>query len=76
MLRCSRRHGSPDRAARLADYRGAVLAYRQVATVPCSQGLNDHADRLADRAQLCQRRVLRLHRPEHPQTIGAVIGEC
>ena len=61
-LRRSRGHGSPVRAARLADYRGAVLANRQVATALRSQGLNEHADRFAYRAQLCQRRLLRMQR--------------
>jgi hypothetical protein len=51
-----------DQATRLQEYADAVLANRQVATVLRSQGLNDDADRFAYRAQLCQRRVLRLQR--------------
>jgi hypothetical protein len=48
-----------DSATRVREYADAVLAYRQVATVLRSQGLNEHADRFAYRAQLCQRVVLR-----------------
>jgi uncharacterized protein YjbI with pentapeptide repeats len=56
-------NGKPkDKATRLREYANAVLANRQVATVLRSQGLNEHADRFAYRAQLCQRRVLRLQR--------------
>jgi hypothetical protein len=51
-----------DKATRLRDYGDAVLANRQVATVLRGQGLNEHADRFAYRAQLCQRRLLRLQR--------------
>jgi uncharacterized protein YjbI with pentapeptide repeats len=46
-------------ALRLEEYADAVLASRQVATVLRSQGLNEHADRFAYRAQLLQRQVLR-----------------
>jgi hypothetical protein len=45
---------------RLSEYRDAVLANRQVATLLRSQGLNEPADRFAYRAQVLQRRVLRL----------------
>ncbi|HEV2460875.1 MAG TPA: pentapeptide repeat-containing protein, partial [Ktedonobacterales bacterium] len=56
-------HGKrKNKATRLHDYADAVLAYRQVATVLRSQGLNEHADRFAYRAQLLQRRLLRLQR--------------
>ena len=47
---------------RMNQYAEAVLANRQVATVLRSQGVNEHADRFAYHAQLCQRRVLRLQR--------------
>jgi len=51
--------GKPkDAEARLREYGEAVVANRQVATVLRSQGLNEHADRFAYRAQLCQRAVL------------------
>lgn len=54
------RKGKPkDAEARLREYGEAVVANRQVATVLRSQGLNEHADRFAYRAQLCQRAVLR-----------------
>jgi hypothetical protein len=48
-----------DSETRLREYADAVLASRQVATVLRSQGLNEHADRFAYRAQLLQRQVLR-----------------
>jgi uncharacterized protein YjbI with pentapeptide repeats len=41
-------------------YRDAVRANRQLATVLRTQGLNDDADKFAYRAQVLQRRVLRL----------------
>jgi len=47
---------------RVWEYTKAVFANRQVATVLRSQGLNEHADRFAYRAQLCQRVVLRRQR--------------
>jgi uncharacterized protein YjbI with pentapeptide repeats len=43
-------------------YQVAVQAYRQVAVVLREQGLNEHADRFAYRAQVLQRRVLRQQR--------------
>ncbi len=51
-----------DNAKRLADYQNGVVAYRQVATVLHSQGLNEPADRFAYRAQFLQREVLRRQR--------------
>jgi Pentapeptide repeats (8 copies) len=51
-----------EQTTRLQDYADAVLANRQVATVLRSQGLNEHADRFAYRAQVLQRTVLRRHR--------------
>jgi uncharacterized protein YjbI with pentapeptide repeats len=48
------------RVARLNLYRDAVRGNRQLATVLRTQGLNDDADKFAYRAQLLQRRVLRL----------------
>jgi hypothetical protein len=52
--------GKPkDRATRLRHFENAVLANRQVATLLRSQGLNEHADRFAYRAQILQRAVLR-----------------
>lgn len=53
---------SKDKATKLRDHADAVLANRQVSTVLRSQGLNEHADRFAYRAQLCQRRLLCLQR--------------
>jgi len=51
--------GEPkDKATRLQDFQDAVLANRQVATLLRSQGLNEHADRFAYRAQLLQQQVL------------------
>jgi hypothetical protein len=58
-----------DRATRLREYTDAVLANRQVATLLRSQGLNEHADRFAFRAQLLQRQVLRRQR-----RLGAALG--
>jgi uncharacterized protein YjbI with pentapeptide repeats len=46
----------------LIEYQDAVMANRQVATALRAQGLNEHADRFAYRAQLCQRVVLRRQR--------------
>ena len=55
--------GAPkDRQTRLADYAVAVRAYRQLALALRAQGLNEHADRFAYRAQLMQRVVLRRQR--------------
>jgi uncharacterized protein YjbI with pentapeptide repeats len=51
-----------DMATRLREYQDAVMANRQVATVLRDQGLNEHADRFAYRAQVLQRRVLRRQR--------------
>jgi Pentapeptide repeats (8 copies) len=53
---------SKDKARRLQDIRDAVLANRQVATLLRDQGLNEHADRFAYRAQVLQRQVLRRQR--------------
>ncbi len=47
-----------DKATRLSEYTDAVLANRQVATLLRSQGLNEHADRFAYRAQRLQQVVL------------------
>src|SRR5262249_38429528 len=47
------------KATRLGDFRDAVLANRQVATLLRSQGLNEPADTFAYRAQVLQRQVLR-----------------
>jgi uncharacterized protein YjbI with pentapeptide repeats len=44
---------------RLADYEEAVRANRQLASVLRDNGLNEHADHFAYRAQLLQRSVLR-----------------
>ncbi|HEX6796980.1 MAG TPA: pentapeptide repeat-containing protein [Ktedonobacterales bacterium] len=48
-----------DAVRRLAEYEAAVRACRLLAVVLRSQGLNEHADRYAYRAQLMQRVVLR-----------------
>jgi hypothetical protein len=59
-----------DAATRLQEYQGAVLAYRQLATVLRSEGLSEPADRFAYRAQRLQRTVLRrqafLRQKGHP----------
>jgi hypothetical protein len=47
---------------RLEQYADAVRTNRQVATVLRSQGVNEHADRFAYRAQVLQRVVLRRQR--------------
>jgi hypothetical protein len=52
------RGGKREAEARLRAWADAVRAYRQVATVLRSQGLNEHADRFAYRSQLCQRKIL------------------
>jgi hypothetical protein len=53
-------NGKPkDRATRQRHLQNAVMANRQVATLLRSQGLNEHADRFAYRAQVLQRRVFR-----------------
>jgi hypothetical protein len=44
-------------ATRLQEYQGAVLAYRQLATVLRSEGLSEPADRFAYQAQRLQRTV-------------------
>jgi uncharacterized protein YjbI with pentapeptide repeats len=46
-----------NKVERLRDFQDAVLANRQVATLLRSQGLNEHADRFAYRAQVLQREV-------------------
>jgi uncharacterized protein YjbI with pentapeptide repeats len=56
-------HGRPKSAEhRAVEYRHATAANRQLATTLRAQGINDDADRFAYRAQLCQRRLLRLQR--------------
>jgi hypothetical protein len=50
------------RAARLASYRAAVRANRQLAVALQDQGLNEEAARFAFRAQHLQRQVFRLRR--------------
>jgi hypothetical protein len=47
---------------RLGEYERAVRANRQLAVALRNQGINEHADRYAYRAQLCQRVVLRRQR--------------
>jgi Pentapeptide repeats (8 copies) len=47
---------------RLQDYIAAVRANRQLAAALRAQTLNEDADRFAYRAQLCQRRLLRMQR--------------
>ncbi|MBF6589989.1 MAG: pentapeptide repeat-containing protein, partial [Ktedonobacterales bacterium] len=44
----------------LAAWRGATRANRQLSTTMRDQGMNDEADRLSYRGQLCQRELLRL----------------
>jgi uncharacterized protein YjbI with pentapeptide repeats len=61
-----------DKTTRLRDYANAVLAYRQVATVLRSQGLNEHADRYAYRAQLMQR-VVQRRRHQYLRYIGSLL---
>ncbi|HEX6796224.1 MAG TPA: pentapeptide repeat-containing protein [Ktedonobacterales bacterium] len=60
-------NGKPkDTAARLAEFRTAVRASRQLAVALREQGLNEQADLFAYRAQVLQREVLRreaLRRP-------------
>jgi uncharacterized protein YjbI with pentapeptide repeats len=54
------RDGRPkDSAAQLVDYERAVRANRQLAVALRAQGLNEHADRFAYRAQCLQRVILR-----------------
>jgi uncharacterized protein YjbI with pentapeptide repeats len=48
-----------DNASRLSEYARATRANRQLAKVLRNQGLNEHADRFAYRAQVLQRQVLR-----------------
>jgi uncharacterized protein YjbI with pentapeptide repeats len=61
--RQSRGPGAPEgRMARLARYEKAVRANRQLATVLRAQGLNEHADYFAYRAQRLQVVVVRLQR--------------
>lgn len=53
------RDGKPKgRATRLLEYRDAVRANRQLATVLRNQGLSEDADRFAYKAQMLQRQVL------------------
>ena len=49
-----------DKVTRRGEYEAAVRAYRLLAVTLRSQGLGEHADRYAYRAQLMQRVVLRL----------------
>lgn len=61
--RVARQRKAPDgkrkpRATRLFEYRAAVRANRQLATVLRDQGLSEHADRFGYRARALQRRVL------------------
>lgn len=49
-----------EKAARRAAFEDAVRANRQLATALRDRGLNEHADRFAYRAQVLQRRVLRM----------------
>jgi hypothetical protein len=59
-------HGKPkDASTRLADYRAAVRANRQLAVALRDQGLNEEADRYFYHAQKLQRRVMLL------QAVGA-----
>jgi uncharacterized protein YjbI with pentapeptide repeats len=51
-----------EREQRIREWEAAVRAYRQLAVALRAQGMNEIADRFAYRAQLCQRRVLRLQR--------------
>ncbi|HEX8035384.1 MAG TPA: pentapeptide repeat-containing protein [Ktedonobacterales bacterium] len=51
-----------DVATRRSEYEAAVRAYRLLAVELRSQGLNEHSDRYANRAQLCERRLLRMQR--------------
>jgi uncharacterized protein YjbI with pentapeptide repeats len=50
------------KGTRINEYREAVRANRQLATILQSQGLNEDASRFAYRAQLCQRTVLRFEK--------------
>src|SRR5205823_9377093 len=47
-----------EKQKRLLEYEAAVRANRQLAVVLRNQGLNEHADRFAYRAQVLQRRVV------------------
>jgi hypothetical protein len=58
-----------DKATRLQDYKDAVRANRQLATVLRQQGLNEDADRFGYKAQRLQREVLRRQR-----RYGAALG--
>jgi uncharacterized protein YjbI with pentapeptide repeats len=49
-----------EKRVRLSEYRAAVRANRQLATMLRDQGLNEDADRFAYRAQVLQRKVLGL----------------
>jgi hypothetical protein len=63
-----------DNATRLDEYTDAVTANRQLATVLRSQGLNEHADRFAYRAQHCQREVLRRQGiKKRPAYLGSIL---
>jgi uncharacterized protein YjbI with pentapeptide repeats len=58
--RANDQHDKPkDAQARLAEFKDAVRANRQLATVLKDQGLNEDSDRFAYRAQVLQREVFR-----------------
>jgi hypothetical protein len=58
----ARKRSRRDREERLAAFQAAVRANRQLAVTLRSQGVNEHADRFAYRAQVLQRQVLRRQR--------------
>jgi hypothetical protein len=51
-------HAQPDRESALREHRAAIRAYRQLATVLRSQGLNEAAAHYAYRAKVLERRIL------------------
>jgi hypothetical protein len=61
-----------DVTTRRSEYEAAVRAYRLLAVELRSQGLNEHADRYAYRAQRCERRLLRMQR-HYLQYLGSWI---
>ena len=58
-----------NKGERLADYKTAVRAYRQLAVILRNQGLNEDAARFAYRAQLMQRKVLWYQRFDVPSIV-------
>jgi hypothetical protein len=58
--------------ARRKEYEAAVRAYRLLAVTLRSQGLNEHADRYAYRAQLMQR-VIQRRRHQYLRYIGSLL---